>query len=108
MQPAGRGKGYLRISVYRPARDDDGGEMTTVRVTSEVANFYPLIGGWGWFSRIGRHLYRITQLRIHVIVTHAFLRSLARLDLAPSVVGALVSRPSEQLSPAASPGRGER
>jgi hypothetical protein len=61
-------------------------------VSSEVANFYPLIGGWGWFSRVGRHLYRITQLRIHVIVTHAFLRSLARLDLEPSVVGALVPK----------------
>jgi hypothetical protein len=60
-------------------------------VTSEVANFYPLIAGWGWFSRIGRHIYRITQLQIHVVVTHAFLRSLARLDLAPSVVGALAS-----------------
>jgi hypothetical protein len=107
VQPAGRGKGYLRISVYRPA-DDDGSKMTTVRVTSEVANFYPLIGGWGWFSRIGRHLYRITQLRIHVIVTHAFLRSLARLDLEPSKVGALASPPSEQLSPAASPDRAER
>jgi len=76
--------------------------------TSEVANFYPLIGGWGWFSRIGRHLYRITQLRIHVIVTHAFLRSLARLDLEPSKVGALASPPSEQSAPAASPDRAER
>jgi hypothetical protein len=105
--PAGRGKGYLRISVYRPS-EDDGGGLATVRVTSAVASFYPLIRGWGWFSRIGTHLYRITQLRIHVIVTHAFLRSLARLDLAPSVVGALVSPPSEQLSRAASPDRGER
>lgn len=105
--PAGRGKGYLKISVHRPP-DDDGGPLVTGRVTSEVASFYPLIAGWGWFSRIGRHLYRITQLRIHVIVTHAFLRSLARLDLAPSVVGALVSRPSEQLSHAASPDRGEQ
>ena len=50
-------------------------------VTSEVANFYPRIAGWGWFARIGRLVYRFTQLRIHVIVTHAFLRSLARLDL---------------------------
>ena len=48
-----------------------------------------MIAGWGWFSRIGRAIYRETQLRIHVVVTHAFLRSLARLDLAPSVVGAL-------------------
>ena len=96
--PTGRTKGYLRISVRRPA-EDDGGPLVTARVTSEVANFYPLIAGWGWFSRIGRHLYRITQLRIHVIVTHAFLRSLARLDLAPSVVGALAPKEPEELSP---------
>jgi len=87
VQPAGRGKGYLRISVSRP-KEEDGSDLVTGTVTSEVANFYPLVAGWGWFSRIGRHLYRITQLRIHVIVTHAFLRSLARLDLVRSRVGA--------------------
>ena len=89
VQPSGRGKGYLRLSVRRPKDsecDDDSG-LTTGTVTAEVANFYPLVAGWGWFSRVGRHLYRITQLRIHVIVTHAFLRSLARLDLVPSRVG---------------------
>jgi hypothetical protein len=86
--PSGRTKGYLRLTVQRPERDD-GNELVTGQVTSEVANFYPLIAGWGWFSRIGRYVYRVTQLQIHVIVTHAFLRSLARLDLAPSVVGAL-------------------
>jgi hypothetical protein len=90
--PAGRGKGYLRISVSRPAGDDDGDTMATVRVGSIVASFYPSIRGWGWFSRIGKRLYQLTQLQIHVIVTHAFLRSLARLDLAPSVVGALLPR----------------
>lgn len=91
--PAGRnGRGYLRIAVERP-EDDDGGELVTGRVSSEVANFYPSIAGWGWFAKVGRHLYRITQMRIHVIVTHAFLRSLARLDLAPSHVGALAARP---------------
>jgi hypothetical protein len=87
--PAGRGKGFLRISVRRPAHDE-GGELVTGTVTSEVAQFYPLIAGWGWFSRIGRRIYEATQLRIHVIVTHAFLRSLARLDLEHSVVGALL------------------
>lgn len=90
--PSGRANGgYLRLSVSRPERDD-GGELVTGTVTSEVANFYPLIAGWGWFARLGQHVYRVTQLRIHVIVTHAFLRSLARLDLAPSVVGALRAR----------------
>jgi hypothetical protein len=86
--PAGRGRGFLRISVERPEHDDGGREVTG-RVTSEVANFYPTIAGWGWFARVGRHLYRVTQLNIHVLITHAFLRSLARLDLAPSRVGAL-------------------
>jgi len=98
--PAGRTKGYLKLTVRRPPSDGKehpGGELVTGTVTSEVANFYPLIAGWGWFSRIGRHLYRITQLRIHVIVTHAFLRSLARLDLAPSVVGALKAQADESL-----------
>ncbi len=96
--PTGRTKGFLRLTVKRPPADGDehpGTDLITGTVTSEVANFYPLIAGWGWFSRIGRRLYRITQLRIHVVVTHAFLRSLARLDLAPSVVGALKARPGE-------------
>ncbi|MDQ4048698.1 MAG: hypothetical protein M3131_04850 [Actinomycetota bacterium] len=86
VQPSGRGKGYLRISVER-ASTGNGSDQITATVTSEVANFFPLLAGWGWFGRIGRHLYRITQLRIHVILTHAFLRSLARLDLVPSRVG---------------------
>ena len=50
------------------------------------------IRGSGWFSRIGRFLYRFTQLQIHVLVTKAFLRSLANLELAPSVVGSLRGR----------------
>jgi hypothetical protein len=91
--PHGRGKGYLRIAVERPG--ERPGPEVTVRVSSEVANFYPLIAGWGWFAKIGNFLYRETQLRIHVIVTNAFLRSLARLELAPSVVGALRARAEE-------------
>jgi hypothetical protein len=93
--PMGRGKGFLRISVARPEESLEGGapdDPITARVSSEVGNFYPLIGGWGWFSKIGRVLYRLTQLAIHVVVTNAFLRSLARLDLAPSAVGALRAR----------------
>jgi hypothetical protein len=100
--PAGRGKGYLRLSVSRlPARGDE----VTVWVTSEVNAFYPMIAGWGWFARIGRAIYRETQLRIHVLVTHAFLRSLARLELEPSVVGSFSPR---RLSRAASSGHAER
>jgi hypothetical protein len=86
--PAGRGHGFLRMRVERRSEDEGSGEVTA-RVTSEVSNFYPAIRGWGWFSRIGRVIYRFTQLKVHVLVTNAFLRSLANLDLAPSLVGSL-------------------
>jgi hypothetical protein len=90
----GRGRGYLRLTVERPSAGS--GPEATVTIISEVANFYPRIAGSGWFARIGRIFYRITQARLHVLVTHAFLRSLRRLDLKPSVVGAL--RPPEKRS----------
>jgi hypothetical protein len=100
----GRGRGYLRLTVDRRASrdDDDGGDEAIAVVTSEVVNFYPRIA-----SRLGRWIYNQTQLRIHVIVTHAFLRSLATLELEESPIGAL-SPSAPQGSPAASPGRGER
>ena len=103
--PNGRGRGYLRLSVERRPASDGAGEAS-VTVSSEVVNFYPLIAGWGWFGRIGRMLYNQTQLRIHVVVTNAFLRSLANLELERSVVGVL-SPAAPPLSPAASPGRDE-
>ncbi|MDX6699144.1 MAG: hypothetical protein QOE65_2541 [Solirubrobacteraceae bacterium] len=78
---AGRGgDGYLQLDVTR-SDPSDAGEVT-VHVTVEVANFYPAIA-----SRLSRFVYENTQSRIHVIVTHGFLRSLARLDLAESRVG---------------------
>ena len=87
--PPGRGNGWLRIKVTRPARATASGDEVTARVSSEVANFYPALGGWGWFAKIGAKVYRYTQLKIHVIVTNGFLRSLARLELVPSKVGQL-------------------
>jgi hypothetical protein len=93
--PPGRGKGFLRIKVTR--RPGPAADEMTAHVSSEVANFYPALGGWGWFSKIGGVIYRFTQLRIHVIVTNGFLRSLARLELVPSKVGQLrteLERPS--------------
>jgi hypothetical protein len=91
--PMGRGKGFLRLTVERlqPAAGDSGRQVNLV-VSSEVANFYPTIRGWGWFAKIGNWLYRVTQLSAHVVITNAFLRSLARLDLERSVVGALEPR----------------
>jgi hypothetical protein len=93
--PPGRGKGFLRIEVTR--FPDDGEDEVTARVSSEVANFYPALGGWGWFAKIGAKIYRYTQLKIHVLVTNGFFRSLARLDLVPSKVGQLrteIERPN--------------
>ncbi len=74
------GDGYLQIEVERCPPVD--GDTARVRVEVEVANFYPALA-----SAVARWLYSATQSRIHVIVTHGFLRSLARLDLAESRVG---------------------
>ena len=75
----GRGKGHLQIDLQR-ATIGDGRARLHVEV--EVANFYPAIA-----AGFGRWVYQQTQSRIHVLVTHAFLRSLARLDLEESRVG---------------------
>jgi hypothetical protein len=78
------GDGYLEIDVERRPAERDG--HVNVAVEVEVANFYPAIA-----SRLSRFVYKNTQSRIHVIVTHGFLRSLARLDLEESVVGRFVT-----------------
>lgn len=83
----GRGRGCLRITIQRVGSDEPG--LGVTRVRAEVTNFYPALRGRGWFARIGRWVYAQTQMRIHVIVTHGFLRDLARLDFPPSEVGAL-------------------
>jgi hypothetical protein len=86
---AGRGSGMLRIVV---SSDEPEGQTANVRVRTEVANFYPFIRGSGVFARLGTRVYNATQLRIHVWITKGFLRSLERLDLPPSPVGALTKR----------------
>lgn len=91
----GRDRGFLRLSVHRKPAEDGAGEVTIV-VSSEVVNFYPAI-----VTRVGRWIYEQTQLRIHVIVTHAFLRSLANLELEPSRVGALRAVAEAAITPAA-------
>jgi hypothetical protein len=91
----GRGRGFLRLGVRREPVSDDAGEVTLL-VSSEVVNFYPAIA-----TRLGRWIYEQTQLRIHVIVTHAFLRSLANLELEPSRVGALRAAAEAAITPAA-------
>ena len=67
-------------STSGAARPSDEG-WATVHVEVEVANFYPAI------ATGSRLVYSHTQSRIHVLVTHGFLRSLARLELEESAVG---------------------
>ena len=83
----GRGRGFLRITVERCEAAHGG--RARLRVSAEVANFYPWLRGSGAFARIGTWLYSQTQVRIHVLVTKGFLRSLRRGELPPSRVGAL-------------------
>jgi hypothetical protein len=97
---AGRGCGFLGLDVRRldgaePASADgdstaDGtsaappADAVKVRIEVEVANFWPAIA-----AGFSMPVYEATQSSLHVLVTHAFLRSLARLRLATSKVGRL-------------------
>ena len=74
------GDGYLEIDVRRGAKPAPG--VATLHVEVEIAQFYPAIA-----FRIARWVYANTQSRIHVLVTHGFLRSLAKLELEESAVG---------------------
>jgi hypothetical protein len=77
---AGRGSGYLALDVTREPIGDDGRAKLLIEV--EVANFYPSIA-----VGFSMPVYEMTQSSIHVLVTHAFLRSLANLQLADSKIG---------------------
>jgi hypothetical protein len=75
-----RDEGYLEIDVRQCPCDDPA--KAKLHVELEVSNFYPAIATW-----LTRFVYTNTQSRIHVLVTHGFLRSLARLELEESAVG---------------------
>jgi hypothetical protein len=93
---AGRGCGYLALDVRIDPEPVTNG-TARLRIEVEVANFYPAIA-----AGFSMPVYEATQSVIHVLVTHAFLRSLATLDLAESKVGSL-SDPAEVVEPAPSP-----
>ena len=78
---SGRGCGLLALDVRR-LEDCEETDQARVRIELEVANFYPAIA-----VGFSTPVYEVTQNAIHVLVTHAFLRSLANLDLATSKVG---------------------
>jgi hypothetical protein len=84
---AGRGTGgFLRIDVRRLEGPDVAPPgQGAVKIEVEVANFYPAIA-----AGFSTPVYEMTQSALHVLVTHAFLRSLTTLDLAQSKVGSLL------------------
>ncbi len=78
-----RGCGYLSLDVRRaPEATADG--QAKLRIEVAVANFYPSIA-----AGFSTPVYEATQSALHVLVTHAFLRSLANLNLATSKIGRL-------------------
>jgi hypothetical protein len=84
---ANKDDGYLEIDVRRCQSDHTG--YGRVHVEVEVANFYPALARpFKWF-------YVNTQSRVHVIVTHGFLKRLARLQLEESAVGQFADEPRE-------------
>jgi hypothetical protein len=97
--PGGRNKGHLRVCVERPA-EANGNDEVTVHVSSEVGAFVPTLTfpGLRSLTGFGRWIYRQTQLRVHVIITHAFLKSLGNLELESSQVGSLRLSPPGQAS----------
>ena len=74
------GDGFLEIDVLRCPPAAPG--VAKVHVEVEIASFYPALA-----LRIARWFYANTQSRIHVLVTHGFLRSLSKLELEESAVG---------------------
>jgi hypothetical protein len=71
--------GYLEIDVQRRPSPQPG--IARVHVEVAVAHFYPAL------ARPFRWFYTNTQSRIHVIVTHGFLKRLSHLQLEESAVG---------------------
>jgi hypothetical protein len=74
------GGGYLQIDVRRLPQAPPGFQAIHIEVA--VLSFYPAIA-----HALSNRLYAATQSAIHVTVTHGFLRSLARLELAESRTG---------------------
>jgi hypothetical protein len=93
-RPGRSGDGYLEIDVKRLPSEEPG--FVRAHVEVEVANFYPSLARW-----VARWFYSVTQSRIHVLVTHGFLRSLARLELEHSAVGRFADEHDDSPAPRA-------
>jgi hypothetical protein len=91
---AQRDHGHLEIDVRRLPDERPG--VARAHVELEVSNFYPMLA-----TRVARWFYANTQSRIHVLVGHGFLRSLARLELEESAVGRFAEPAGDGQAPAA-------
>jgi hypothetical protein len=91
------GDGYLEIDVRR--LEDPAPGRARVHVEIAIASFYPAIAVW-----FARWFYANTQSRIHVLVTHGFLRSLATLELEESSVGYFAVQDHDEPGATAEPG----
>jgi hypothetical protein len=78
---SGRGSGWLSLDVRRDDQPGGPDGSSDLEVVVEVANFYPSIA-----AGLSTAAYEATQAFVHVLVTHSFLRSLARLRLVESKV----------------------
>ena len=94
--------GYLQIEIRRLDDESANGSRGTRRtgearllIAIEVANFYPAIA-----LALSRTLYDATQSRIHVLVTRAFLRSLARGTAERGIPKLAVSKIGKHAAPA--------
>jgi hypothetical protein len=96
---AQRNHGFLEIEVRRLPADEPGCARAFIEV--EVANFYPALSVW-----VARWFYANTQSRIHVLVTHGFLRSLAKLQLEESAVGRFSDHPGRTVNVGDTPWKG--
>jgi hypothetical protein len=86
---SGHSCGWLSLDVSRPEPPEDPGASTELWIEVEVANFYPAIA-----AGFSTPVYEATQALIHVLVTHAFLRSLATLQLKESRVRRFTAEPA--------------
>ena len=78
---SGRGSGWLSLDVRRMPPPPEPDAPVELSIEVEVENFYPAIA-----AGISMPAYEATQAFVHVLVTHAFLRSLATLELKESKV----------------------
>ena len=94
---AGRGSGHLSLDVEILNQPAQPGKAT-IRIVVDVSNFYPSIA-----AGFSTPVYEATQSFVHVLVTHAFLRSLATLKLSESKIGKLAAAPGNQIPPSDGP-----